>query len=205
MDRGNQGGGDTEVQSQPALLGHSKANAMSRPRTSIFRKSWIGLSLAGLALTSGLWMAAAFIALVHRDTSAGMTVGFAWGEQWLANAVVRADGSILLQHFDHNLTGHDGLYAKPARSWSNERTAASVLPRASSNKISRTLIFHLLLPLLVFAGLTAYSAGLPLLRGLRRRRLSACLACGYSLRNASSQVCPECGYANAYLAAERAT
>ena len=171
----------------------SKENAISHHKPTLLHASGTCVSLVGLILICGLWLSAAIIALVDGDSRAGLTIGLA-SEQWLANLVIRGDGSVLVQHFEQNLTGLDGLYLKSARAVRRKPgSQVSFVPRTVSSAISGGLSAHMLLLLLPFLILTGYTVVLPLLRRWRRRRCLACLACGYSLRAAVSGTCPECG------------
>ena len=106
--------------------------------------------------------------------------------------MIRGDGSVLVQHFDQNLTEQDGLYVKSARGTRRKPNSRVLLvPRTTSSAISRSLNAHVLLPLLPFLVLTGYTVVLPLLRRWRRRTRLACPACGYPV--GLSAFCTECG------------
>ena len=168
----------------------------------MFKALWRILCIAGLAIGVGAWAGTVGLAVARSPQATCFTFGYSLPDEWLVNAVVYPDGSVLVRRFSPNLSYRVGLYGKTSdANVSHDVSLHSLRPtwiRRPSKGVSGFL-FHLSLPITVFVGLTAQSVVYPIWRRRRRCKRGLCLACGYDMRGATSTTCTECGRVNEYI------
>ena len=160
------------------------------------RRIHILASLLGLTSVAVLWGFAVFVSVTDNENNC-YALGYAHGESWLLSTVVYPDGYVFTGLYDHNLTLHDGFYAKLSRA--NARldfTIASAIPhRIRRGRFSPAsgVMFHLGLPLFIFLIWSSFLILYPILRTAVRRKRGLCVTCAYDLTGNVSGKCPECG------------
>lgn len=165
------------------------------PRGSRFRVTLsITVSLGGFAVFVLLWFATILVATLDSKGMSAITIGYAYEDAWLVNAVIHSDGIVVIRQFDHNLTYHTGLYAKLSDSRSKYPFTAQLLwPRTHPRRFAREWSIHLALPIMLFVIASLLTVVRPRFQKRRRERLGLCSECGYDLLKNESGVCPECG------------
>ena len=163
----------------------------------MLRRIWIAVSVAGLAITVGCWLAASVLALSSRERE-GWFVCAGTSDGWLAVLVVSVNGAARAQYFSRNHSAIGGIHVGALHDRLEDDIRWHTF-RRFANPISKGIELNLTLPLLLFAAMTGHALGLPVVRRALRRRRRACLVCGYDMRQGTSPTCPECAYQNKYL------
>lgn len=162
------------------------------------------LSLSGLVGLAAAWLAAGVLRVAHPNGFSCFTVGYAFRDAWLINAMFYADGFVFARRFEPNPTPRNGPYVKRSRfDAQHTLTPRNLFPKMQTSPISSGVQFHLGPPLLLFAGLSTWTFFWPLARRRLRRKRGQCLACGYDLRGSTTATCPECGDQNPHWLTEK--
>jgi hypothetical protein len=157
--------------------------------TRIARVAALYLGFAGLLLCIVVWAAAGVVALAQPGRA--LTAGYGRDRGTLVNLTARADGAFWLQHFPKNLSTRLGLYVDAAGPL--EFAGGSLRPWTFSDANRSQFVWHLGPPTLISTCLLAGAIIPGWLRRRHRIRRGLCLSCGYDLRGAVSDACPECG------------
>ncbi len=171
-------------------LAHEKQPSMSRSRVTLLAV----VSLGGFVGFVMLWLATFLVASFDPNGMSAITIGYGHKDAWLVNAVIYANGLVVIRQFDENLTYHLGPYAKlsDAKRW-KPLTARSFWPQKLSPRVGSEWSIHLVLPIALFAMATLLTVVRPWYQKRRRVRFGHCKECGYNLLKNESGVCPECG------------
>ncbi len=175
----------------------------------MLRKTLTILSLLGLLLSVGLWLASYFHVVAYsRQRACAISAGtFLWSSDspdvlygafrshgargWVRNSLLLYDEAVI--HWDDGHTKRyrltDGIDWTSA-GFSNLETRWT--PGYSKNTRGIVLILPLWIPSLLLIALIFSLGVIPLLRRRKRSMLGLCISCGYDLR-ASKRRCPECG------------
>lgn len=154
------------------------------------------LSVFLLILVAAPWAIALGIGLTDGERYHSFVIGWAHGDESVHVATVYPDGYVRAHVLRPNLSRHKGLFMKRSRIGDRRRFAlASIWPRSISVGPHVYYVMHMSVPVVPLA---IPVVTIPLyfrLRLRRRRKRDCCLACGYSLQGAVSNLCSECGLA----------